>query len=306
MDINGDEIMRKKMSIRDIPKEEAMWPGNPACQGCGGSLAGRLVYKALGRNSVRVEIASCAPGFMNIRVPSFYAPAFEGAAAFMTGLARGYKLMGREDVVIAGLIGDGGTVDIGFQGLSAAAERNENIFWFTYDNEAYMNTGGQRSSATPLFARTATTPISDTSRGKAEEKKNVPLILAIHRVPYVATASVAYPEDLIEKIQYGKEIRGFRYMQINAPCPTGWGFEPKDSIKVARLSVESGLWPLYEILEGRRFRLTYKPKELKPVTEALKIQGRFRHLSTEESNTIQEKTINNWERLLDMDGKEIF
>jgi pyruvate/2-oxoacid:ferredoxin oxidoreductase beta subunit len=297
--------MSKRLSIRDIPEEEAVWPGNPACQGCAGSLVGRLVYKALGRNSVRVEVASCAPGFMNIRVPSFYSPAFEGAAAFLTGLARGYKIIGREDVIIAGLIGDGGTVDIGFQGLSAAAERNENVFWFTYDNEAYMNTGGQRSSATPLLARTATTPISKLSRGKVEEKKNVPFIIALHRVPYVATASVAHPEDLTAKIQYGKQLRGFRYMHINSPCPTGWGFDPRYSIKVARLSVESGLWPLYEILEGRRFRLSYKPRVLKPVAEALKIQGRFRHLGEQEIEAIQERTADNWERLLAMDGEEI-
>jgi pyruvate/2-oxoacid:ferredoxin oxidoreductase beta subunit len=298
-------MMRKKIGIKDITKEEAVWPGNPACQGCAGSLVGRLVFKALGRNSARVEVASCAPGFMNIRVPSFYAPAFEGAAAFLTGLSRGYKLIGREDIVVAGLIGDGGTVDIGFQGLSAAAERNENIFFFTYDNEAYMNTGGQRSSATPYLARTATTPISETSRGKMEEKKNVPMIIALHRVPYVATASVAYPEDLIEKITYAKGIKGFKFMHINSPCPTGWGIEPKDSIKVARLSVESGLWPLYEVLDGRRFRLTYKPRELKPVTDALKIQGRFRHLSEDELNTIQEKTLDEWDRLIKLDGKEL-
>ena len=298
-------MTRKKMTIRDIPREEAMWPGNPACQGCAGSLAGRLVYKALGRNSVRVEVASCAPGFMNIRVPSFFCPAFEGAAAFLTGLSRGYKLIGREDIVVAGLIGDGGTVDIGFQGLSAAAERNENIFFFTYDNEAYMNTGGQRSGATPQMARTATTPISKTSRGKAEEKKNMPMILALHRVPYVATASVAYPEDLVEKVVHGKGIRGFRYMQINAPCPTGWGVEPKDSVKVARLSVESGIWPLYEI-EAGRFRLTYKPRELKPVTDALKLQGRFRHLTDDELGVVQERTLEEWERLVGLDGKEVY
>ena len=298
-------MSRKKMSIRDIPREEAVWPGNPACQGCAGSLVGRLVYKALGRNSARVEVASCAPGFMNIRVPSFYAPAFEGAAAFLTGLARGYKLIGREDIVVAGLIGDGGTVDIGFQGLSAAAERNENIFFFTYDNEAYMNTGGQRSGSTPYLARTATTPVSKSSRGKMEEKKNVPMILALHKVPYVATASVAYPEDLVEKITYAKGLKGFKFMHINAPCPTGWGIEPKDSIKVARLSVESGLWPLYEVLEGQ-FRLTYKPRELKPVSDALMIQGRFRHLTEDELNTIQVKTMNEWERLLQMDGKELY
>ncbi|MCX6656013.1 MAG: thiamine pyrophosphate-dependent enzyme [Candidatus Bathyarchaeota archaeon] len=298
--------MSKKMSIRDLREEEVMWPGNPACQGCGGSIAGRLIFKALGRNSARVEVASCAPGFMNIRVPSFFGPAFEGAAAFMTGLARGYKIIGREDIVVAGLIGDGGTVDIGFQGLSGAAERNENVFWFTYDNEAYMNTGGQRSSATPEFASTSTTPVAKMSRGKTSEKKNVPMILALHHVPYVATASVAYPEDLTAKIVYGKELHGFRYIHINSPCPTGWGTDPKDTIKIARLAVESGLWPLYEILDGRHFKLTYKPRELKPVSETLKIQGRFRHLKDEEIASIQKATTESWSRLLAIDGKDIF
>jgi len=297
--------MSKKMNLMDLPEEEAVWPGNPACQGCAGSLIGRLVYKALGRNSIRVEVASCAPGFMNIRVPSFFGPAFEGAAAFLTGLSRGYKLMGREDIVVAGLIGDGGTVDIGFQGLSAAAERNENIFWFTYDNEAYMNTGGQRSGATPAHAQTSTTPVAKLSQGKVEEKKNVPFILALHNVPYVATASVAYPEDLTAKILYGKGIRGFRYIHIHSPCPTGWNYDPKDTIKIARLSVDSGLWPLYEITEGRRLRLTYKPRELKPVAEALKMQGRFRHLAGEAVDAIQTKTRENWEKLLSMDGGTI-
>jgi pyruvate/2-oxoacid:ferredoxin oxidoreductase beta subunit len=298
--------MSKKMSIRDLREEEVMWPGNPACQGCGGSIVGRLVFKALGRNSARVEVASCAPGFMNIRVPSFFGPAFEGAAAFMTGLARGYKIIGREDIVVAGLIGDGGTVDIGFQGLSGAAERNENVFWFTYDNEAYMNTGGQRSSATPEFASTSTTPVAKMSRGKTSEKKNVPMIIALHHVPYVATASVAYPEDLTAKIIYGKDLHGFRYMHINSPCPTGWGTDPKDTIKIARLAVESGLWPLYEIIDGRHFKLTYKPRELKPVSETLRIQGRFRHLKDEEIASIQQATTESWSRLLAIDGKDIF
>lgn len=283
-----------------------MWSGNPACQGCAGSIVGRLIFKALGRNSARVEVASCAPGFMNIRVPSFFGPAFEGGAAFATGLARGYKVIGREDITVAALIGDGGTSDIGFQGLSGAAERNENIFWFTYDNEAYMNTGGQRSSATPEHASTTTTPVAQYSRGKTSEKKNVPMIIALHNVPYVATASVAYPEDLTAKIVYGKELKGFKYMHIFSPCPTGWGSDPKDTIKIARLSVESGLWPLYEITEGHKMRLTYKPRELKPVSEVLKLQGRFRHLKDEEIGDIQQKTAENWQRLLEMDGKTIF
>ncbi len=298
--------MSKKMSIHDLREEEVMWSGNPACQGCAGSIVGRLIFKALGRNSARVEVASCAPGFMNIRVPSFFGPAFEGGAAFATGLARGYKVIGREDITVAALIGDGGTVDIGFQGLSGAAERNENVFWFTYDNEAYMNTGGQRSSATPEHANTTTTPVAQYSRGKTSDKKNVPMIMALHNVPYVATASVAYPEDLTAKIIYGKGIKGFRYMHIFSPCPTGWGTDPKDTIKIARLSVESGLWPLYEITEGHKMRLTYKPRELKPVSEPLKMQGRFRHLKDEELLVIQEQTTENWQRLLEMDGKTIF
>ncbi len=169
-----------------------------------------------------------------------------------------------------------------------------------------MNTGGQRSSATPLLASTATTPVSKLSRGKVEEKKNVPFIIALHRVPYVATASVAYPEDLTAKIIYGKGLKGFRYMHIHSPCPTGWGFDPKDAIKVGRLSVETGLWPLYEILDGRRLILTYKPRELKPVAEALKIQRRFRHLSEQELDDIQERIMDNWQRLLAMDGEEIY
>ncbi len=298
--------MSRKISIRDLKEEEVMWSGNPACQGCGGSIVGRLIFKALGRNSARVEVASCAPGFMNIRVPSFFGPAFEGAAAFATGLARGYKIIGREDITVAALIGDGGTTDIGFEGLSGAAERNENVFWFTYDNEAYMNTGGQRSSATPEHASTATTPIAANSRGKTSEKKNVPMILALHHVPYVATASVAYPEDLTAKIVYGKELKGFRYMHIFSPCPTGWGTDAKDTIKVARLSVESGLWPLYEITSDRKLKITYKPRELKPVSEALKMQGRFRHLNDDEMSTIQEQTAASWQRLLEMEGKPLF
>jgi len=296
--------MSRKMSIRDLKEEEVMWSGNPACQGCGGSIVGRLVFKALGRNSARVEVASCAPGFMNIRVPSFFGPAFEGAAAFATGLSRGYKIIGREDITVAALIGDGGTADIGFEGLSGAAERNENVFWFTYDNEAYMNTGGQRSSATPEHASTATTPVA--ALGKTSEKKNVPMILALHHVPYVATASVAYPEDLMAKILYGKELKGFKYMHIFSPCPTGWGTDPKDTIKVARLSVESGLWPLYEVTSDRKLRLTYKPRELKPVSEALKMQGRFRHLNDDEVSAIQEQTTAGWQHLLEMDGKPLF
>jgi pyruvate/2-oxoacid:ferredoxin oxidoreductase beta subunit len=298
--------MSKKMSIRDLREEEVMWPGNPACQGCGGSIVGRLIFKALGRNSARVEVASCAPGFMNIRVPSFFGPAFEGAAAFMTGLSRGYKIIGREDIVVAGLIGDGGTVDIGFQGLSGAAERNENVFWFTYDNEAYMNTGGQRSSATTKYAETTTTPVGEFSRGKKERRKNVAAMVALHRVPYMATASIAYPEDFIGKLEYAKNIKGFRFIQVSAPCPTGWRFEPQVAVKIGKEMVLSGMWPLYEVIDGEKFRITYKPKELKPVKDVLKMQGRFRHITEDEIKEIQDDVTAYWNRLVSKDGKEFF
>jgi pyruvate/2-oxoacid:ferredoxin oxidoreductase beta subunit len=156
---------------------------------------------------------------MNIRVPSFFGPAFEGAAAFATGLARGYKIIGREDITVAALIGDGGTADIGFQGLSGAAERNENIMWFTYDNEAYMNTGGQRSSATPAHASTTTTPIAKNSRGKSAEKKNVPMILALHRIRRLSRGL-----DSENHVREGAE--GLPILAHLQPMPDGVGYRP--------------------------------------------------------------------------------
>jgi len=243
---------------------------------------------------------------MNIRTPTIYGEVFEGAGAMMTGLTRAFKHMGRDDIIVAGIIGDGGTVDIGFQGLSAAAERNENVIWIVYDNEAYMNTGGQRSSATTKYARTTTTPIGVKSRGKKENKKNVPLMMALHNVPYVATASTSYPEDFIGKLLYAKGIKGFRYIHVSAPCPTGWAFNPNDTIKVGREMVLGGLWPLYEVIDGDSFRLTYKPKELKPVREAMKMQGRFRHINDDEIEEIQQQVTSFWSRLTAKDGGSFF
>lgn len=298
------------MKLKEMPDEEMFTRGHTACAGCGAAIAARNLAKVLGKDTVAVTPACCLLIFSATypliawKIP-YHHVAFENTAACATGMKRALKVRGKDDVTVMGIAGDGGTADIGLQALSGAAERNEDILYVMYDNEAYMNTGGQRSGATPQLARTATTPVTRTSRGKAEEKKNVPMILALHRVPYVATASVAYPEDLVEKVVHGKAIKGFRFMQINAPCPTGWGVEPKDSVKVARLSVESGIWPLYEI-EAGRFRLTYKPRELKPVSDALRLQGRFRHLTDDEMGVIQEKTLAEWDRLVGLDGKEVY
>ncbi len=298
--------MSKPFPLTRLGDEEFIDPANQACQGCAGSIVARIVSKALGPNIVRQEVACCGPAFGNIRAPSIYAEIFEGAGAMMTGLSRGFKRRGRDDITVVGIIGDGGTVDIGFQGLSAAAERNEDFIWVVYDNEAYMNTGGQRSSATTKYAYTTTTPVGELSRGKPERKKNVPLLVAAHNVPYVATASVSFPEDLIGKLQYAQGLKGFRFIHISAPCPTGWGFNPMDTIKVGREMVLSGLWPLYEVVDGRTLRLTYKPRELKPVREVLKMQGRFRHVTDPEVEEIQGEVTEFWERLTSKDGGPFF
>jgi pyruvate/2-oxoacid:ferredoxin oxidoreductase beta subunit len=204
------------------------------------------------------------------------------------------------------IAGDGGTFDIGLQALSAAAERNDDFIFLCYDNEAYMNTGGQRSSATTKYAVTTTTPIGEFSRGKKEKRKNVAAMVAMHKVPYMATASVAYPEDLIGKIEYAKGLKGFRFIMISAPCPTGWRFEPQYAVKIAKEMVLSGLWPLYEVLDGENFRLTFRPKDLKPVKEVLKMQGRFRHMTDDELTEIQNDVNAYWNRLNEKDGKIFF
>jgi pyruvate/2-oxoacid:ferredoxin oxidoreductase beta subunit len=219
----------------------------------------------------------------------------------LTGTSRALKALGRTDVKAVAFFGDGGTYDIGFQGLSGAAERNENVFVITKDNEAYMNTGNQRSSATPKYSMTSTTPVGPKSRGKDTPKKNIPFIFAAHYVPYVATASVGYPEDLIAKVNYAKEIEGFRMLIIQAPCPVGWRFDPAKTIEIARSGVQAGVWPLMEIEHGETFKLNYKPKELKPVSEYLKPQARFRHMTDAEVNEVQEFTTTRWESLVKSD-----
>jgi pyruvate/2-oxoacid:ferredoxin oxidoreductase beta subunit len=226
---------------------------------------------------------------------------FEGGGAMLTGSSRGLRSIGRDDVMVVGFFGDGGTYDIGLQGLSAAAERNENIIVLVKDNEAYMNTGNQRSSSTPKFSRTSTTPVGPRSRGKPRPKKNIPFIFAAHYVPYVATASIGFPEDLIAKINYMKKINGFRMLIIQSPCPVGWRYDPAKTIEIARSGVQSGLWPLYEIENGTKFKLNYKPRELKPVTEYLKPQARFRHMTDEEVTEIQEDSTQNWIKFLQAD-----
>jgi pyruvate/2-oxoacid:ferredoxin oxidoreductase beta subunit len=294
--------MSEKITRNDIPElEMGLSPGS-ACQGCGAALAARLAFKALGPNAIRLSIPCCPDTTTNHPMAM---GVFEGGGAHLSGIARGLKAQGREDVIAVGFFGDGGTYDIGFQGLSAAAERNENILVLTKDNEAYMNTGNQRSGSTPKYSMTSTNAVGPKSRGKSMHKKKIPQIFAAHGVPYVATASVAFPEDLIAKVNYAKEIKGFRMIIIQSPCPVGWRHNPDMTIEIGKLGVQSGIWPLYEIIDGENFKLTYKPKELKPVTEYLKLQGRFRHMNNDEIEDIQNYTSSRWEHFLKADKEKI-
>jgi len=290
------------MTIRQVPLEELTITPGAACQGCGPALAARLVFKALGPNTIRHGIPCCPDSVTS--TPRARA-VFEAGGSMLTGTWRALKMLGREDINVVGFFGDGGVYDITFQSLSAAADRNDNVFVICKDNEAYMNTGNQRSGSTPTFAVTSTTSVGVKSRGEPSRKKNIPMIFAAHHVPYAGTASVSYPMDLIAKVNYAKKLKGFKILIINSPCPTGWRYDPSKTIELGRLSVQTGIWPLYEILDGRKFRLTYKPRELRPVGEALTLQGRFRHMTEEEVASIQSIVTDEWNRLLEFDGKEL-
>jgi pyruvate/2-oxoacid:ferredoxin oxidoreductase beta subunit len=297
--------MSKTVPLANMTQQEILRSGTVSCQGCGHAILARNAMKAFGPNTVYATVPGCIWITLVRNIPLYWTgTVFEGGAALLSGISNGLIAQGNEDMNVVGFIGDGGTADIGLQGLSAAAERNENIFWVCADNHAYMNTGGQRSGATPRYAATTTTPVGSKSRGKRTGAKNLPFILAAHNIPYVGTASIAYPGDLYGKIEYAKELKGTKFLHVQSPCPTGWGFEPSQTVKIARLMVQTGMWPVYEITEGE-FKLSVKPRELKPVTEALKPQRRFRHLTDIELDEIQVDVEEKWQRLLDLDGRKM-
>lgn len=282
-----------------IPEEEYIYPGHLACPGCGASLAMRYALKALGPKTMVVIPACCwsiiaGPfPYSTLKVP-IYHTAFETAASTASGMSAALDQKKQGDITVMAWAGDGGTFDIGFQALSGAAERNENFIYVCYDNEAYMNTGIQRSSATPYGAWTTTTPERHL---KERPKKDIMAILAAHRIPYAATAAVAYPEDMIRKFKKAKTIRGTRFIHIFSPCPPGWKIPDSQSIKVTRLAVNSKSFPLYEVEYGEKYRITVEPRNI-PVQDYLKEQGRFRKLTDEDIRNIQHSVDKNWERLL--------
>ncbi|MBP6909381.1 MAG: 3-methyl-2-oxobutanoate dehydrogenase subunit beta [Candidatus Saccharicenans sp.] len=283
-----------------LPREELMSSGHLACQGCGATLAMRYALKALGQKTILCVPACCWSVIdgpfphSSLDVPIYHC-AFETAASSASGVRAGLDMVGDKETTVMAWAGDGGTFDIGIQALSGAAERNEDFIYTCYDNEAYMNTGIQRSSATPLGAWTTTTPVKHY---KKERKKDIIGIMAAHDIPYIATASIAYPEDMIKKFKKAKDIHGTRFIHIYAPCPTGWKSRPDDTVKLARLAVQTGYFPLYEIEEGEKWTLNLKIKERKPITDYLKLQGRFRHLKEEEIGLIQAEVEANYQRIL--------
>lgn len=257
--------------------------GHTACVGCGEVLPLIMVVDTIGPNAIYVSATGCIEVFSSRypesawEVPWIHS-LFENAAAVASGIASALKISGRKnEAKVIALAGDGGTADIGLQALSGMLERGDDVLFVCFDNEAYMNTGIQRSGLTPFAAVTTTSPAGKVWWGKMRQKKDIPAIVAAHCVPYVATASPGYYADLKNKVKKALTFEGPKYLQILSPCPLGWRSDPAMSVEIAKLAVQCGLYPLYEIVNSE-LRVTIKVEKRKPVEEYLKLQGRFRHL----------------------------
>jgi pyruvate ferredoxin oxidoreductase beta subunit len=260
--------------------------GHRACGGCGPAFAARMILKGSGPNTIVCQATGCMEVFSTPypqtawKVPWIHS-LFENASAVASGVEAALKKQGRDEHVIC-IGGDGATLDIGIQCISGAFERGHNITYICYDNEAYMNTGIQRSGATPYDASTTTTPVGKHSFGNARPKKDLPQILAAHGSPYVATCSIAYPNDIIKKVDRAVQTEGPCYIQIHTPCCTGWGFDGSKTIELAKMAVNCGLWVNYELVGGKLEKA--KKIKRKPVDEYLKSQKRFAHLFRPQRN----------------------
>jgi pyruvate ferredoxin oxidoreductase beta subunit len=281
---------------RLLPQKDFLAPGHRACIGCGEALALRLVAKALGRDVIIsnatgcMEIVSTPYPTTSWRVPWIHT-LFENASAVASGIESALRILNAKGTrtkmpKVVAMGGDGATLDIGLQSLSGAWERGHNFIYVCFDNEAYMNTGIQRSSGTPFGASTTTSPAGKVSIGQTTWKKNLPAIAAAHDIPYVATACPSYPFDLIDKVNKAMATVGPAYVHVLSPCPTGWRYPTDLSIRMGRLAVETGVFPLYEVENGK-YALNFDFPQLRPVRDYLAPQGRFRHLPDQEIERIQ-------------------
>lgn len=280
-----------------IEDEGIFRSGHPACPGCVEALSIRHILNTLGSDTVAVVPPSCAAvmcglqPFSSMRIP-VYQTTLESSAASASGIRRALDMRGDRDTTVVVLAGDGGTYDIGFQALSSAAERNEDMLYVCFDNEGYMNTGAQKSSSTPLYARTGSTPA-----GKLTKKKNLTEIMAAHEIPYAANATPGFLQDLVRKVEHAKTVPGMRVLNVLVPCLDGWGLEDDCGIATARLAVESGFFPLYEVEHGTRYTLNHTEKT-RPVSDYLAVQKRYRDVGEERLAEIQATVNEGWERLL--------
>lgn len=298
------------MSVNVIDKlatcPDMVAPGITSCLGCNVELTMRTVLKILGPNTVVAIPPGCMAGVQTVgwgtktalKIPSVL-PLLDNTASMLSGAKAYFERIGKEVNVVA-FAGDGASVDAGFQCLSAAAERGDNLIYVCYDNEGYMNTGFQRSGSTSKGSHTTTTPVGLVSKGKRSQKKDMPMIMAMHDIPYMATASPAYIPDLVKKIEKAKEVKnGLAYIHVLNTCSTGWGYPPELSIEKCRLSVQSRFFPLYEVENGR-FRITVPVANPKPVSEYVAGIRKYRHFTREDLREMQAHVDEKWARLQQM------
>lgn len=305
--------MTTPLNLKELSKKELRFTaGHRLCAGCAAPTVVKMILLAACDYPVVVasatgclEVSSCISTYTAWKVPWIH-NAFENAAATLSGVETMYRALKKQgkidkDIKFIAISGDGGTYDIGFQSLSGAMERWHNMLYVCYDNGAYMNTGIQRSGATPTFADTTTCPAGSVIPGKPQHRKDLTRIMAAHGIPYVAQASPSHWPDLMKKVRKALEIEGPKFINVFTPCNRGWRTRTDDAILLSRLAVETCFWPLYEVENGVT-RITVKPKEKKPITEFLKAQGRFKHLfepgKEKLIEQIQEMIDKNWERLL--------
>jgi len=271
------------MSIPQIARKEALFTsGHRACHGCGIALAVRHILKATGKNVIVVTPTGCLETFSS---PYGYSPwgvpwihhLFENGPSVASGVAAALKAQKQDSIRVLVIAGDGSTFDIGFGAISGMLERGDDVLYICTDNGAYMNTGGQRSGASPTYSSTTTDPAGKESLGKTQMMKNLPAIVAAHGAPYVATASVAFLKDLQKKVKKAMKSRGPHYLQIDTPCPSGWGFPPERTLEIGRIGIDCGLVPIFE-MENGKITSARKIKKQIPVTDYLKAQTRFKHL----------------------------